>query len=71
MNTMWGWPRGLIARDRWYFDDFVLGTDFTGGVDPVQVPFTLALPGVIGPGSLTISLWGYYDTDHELEAVGQ
>jgi hypothetical protein len=36
-------------------------------VDPVQVPFALSLPGVSGQGSLTISLWGYYDTGHELE----
>ena len=62
-----GLAPGTDGRDRWYFDDFVLGTDFTGGVDPVQVPFDLALPGVIGQGFLTISLWGYYDTDHELE----
>ena len=62
-----GLAPGADSRDRWYFDDFVLGTDFTGGVDPVQVPFTLALPGVIGQGSLKISLWGYYDTNHELE----
>jgi hypothetical protein len=59
-----GLAPGTNERDRWFFDDFVLGTDFTGGVDPVQVPFDLPLPGVSGQGSLTISLWGYYDTGH-------
>jgi hypothetical protein len=62
-----GLAPGADSRDRWYFDDFVLGTDFTGGPDPVQVPFSLTLPGVVGSGSLKISLWGYYDTDHEVE----
>jgi hypothetical protein len=62
-----GLAPGTDERDRWFFDDFVLGTDFTGGVNPVQVPFALPLPGVIGQGDLTISLWGYYDTTHELE----
>jgi hypothetical protein len=62
-----GLAPGTNERDRWFFDDFVLGTDFTGGVDPVQVPFDLTLPGVIGQGNLTISLWGYYDTGHQVE----
>ena len=62
-----GLAPGANERDRWFFDDFVLGTDFTGGAVPVQVPFSLSLPGVAGSGSLKISLWGYYDTDHELE----
>jgi hypothetical protein len=62
-----GLAPGENDRDRWFFDDFVLGTDFTGGVNPVQVPFALSLPGAVGQGSLTISLWGYYDTTHQLE----
>jgi hypothetical protein len=62
-----GLAPGTNERDRWYFDDFVLGTDFTGGPNPVQVPFDLTLPGVIGQGNLTISLWGYYDTGHQVE----
>jgi hypothetical protein len=62
-----GLAPGTNDRDRWFFDDFVLGTDFTGGVDPVQVPFDLTLPGVVGSGDLTISLWGYYDTGHQVE----
>jgi hypothetical protein len=62
-----GLAPGTNERDRWFFDDFVLGTDFTGGPAPVQVPFALTLPGVVGAGNLTISLWGYYDTGHELE----
>ncbi|MGD9133765.1 MAG: C25 family cysteine peptidase, partial [Desulfobacterales bacterium] len=62
-----GLAPGTNDRDRWFFDDFVLGTDFTGGPDPVQVPFALSLPGVAGTGSIKISLWGYYDTEHVLE----
>jgi hypothetical protein len=62
-----GLAPGTNERDRWFFDDFVLGTDFTGGPDPVQVPFDLTLPGVIGQGNLIISLWGYYDTGHQVE----
>jgi hypothetical protein len=62
-----GLAPGADDRDRWFFDDFVLGTDFTGGLEPVQVPFALSLPGVVGSGNLSISLWGYFDTDHQLE----
>jgi hypothetical protein len=62
-----GLAPGTNERDRWFFDDFVLGTDFTGGPNPVQVPFDLTLPGIIGSGDLNISLWGYYDTGHEVE----
>ncbi len=40
-----GLAPGTNERDRWFFDDFVLGTDFTGGPNPVQVPFDLTLAG--------------------------
>ena len=62
-----GLAPGADGRDRWYFDDFVLGTDFTGGVDPVQVPFTWRCRESSARAASKISLWGYYDTDHELE----
>ncbi len=62
-----GLAPGKDSLDRWYFDDLVLGTDFTGGPDPQQVLFPLTLPGIMGTGSLTITLWGFFDTDHEIE----
>jgi hypothetical protein len=58
---------GDESLDRWFFDDLVLGSALTGTPDPVPVDFTINLPGVAGQGSLTISMWGYYDTYHDLE----
>jgi hypothetical protein len=51
---------GPDDMDRWYFGDLVPAA-------APAVPFELATPNAVGPGSLTISLWGYFDTDHELE----
>ena len=53
--------------DRWFFDELVLGSELSGTPDPVPVDFTVNLPAVAGQGSLTISMWGYYDTDHDVE----
>jgi hypothetical protein len=39
----------------------------TGTPDPVAADFTINLPAVAGQGSLTISMWGYYDTYHDVE----
>jgi hypothetical protein len=59
---------GPDELDRWYFDEYVLGAEFTGPDDsPVPVDFTLALPGVAGQGVLSISVWGYFDSDHDVE----
>jgi hypothetical protein len=58
---------GDESLDRWFFDDLVLGSALTGTPDPVPVDFSINLPGVAGQGSLTISMWGYYDTYHDLE----
>ena len=57
---------GADAVDRWYFANFVLGTDFTGTPSPMPVDFTFTLPGVAGAADLKIWLWGYYDTMHEV-----
>jgi len=62
-----GLAPGDDSLDRWFFDDFVLGTDFTQTPDPVLKDFTVNLPGIAGPGSIKISMWGYYDTYHEIE----
>jgi hypothetical protein len=51
--------------DRWFNPSFVVGDGIQGGGNPVD--FSLNLPGLSGQPSLTIRLWGYYDTDHELE----
>jgi hypothetical protein len=53
--------------DRWFFKDLVLGTGFTGTPDPVPVDFTINIPGVAGQGNLTIYLWGFFDTDHDVD----
>jgi hypothetical protein len=62
-----GLAPGDDSLDRWFFDDFVLGTDFTGTPDPVPTDFSVNLPGISGSGSIKISMWGYYDTYHEIE----
>jgi hypothetical protein len=62
-----GLAPGDDSLDRWFFDDFVLGTDFTRTPDPVPTDFSVNLPGIAGPGSIRISMWGYYDTYHEIE----
>ena len=62
-----GLAPGDDSLDRWFFDDFVLGTSFSGTPDPVPADFTVNLPGIAGHGSIKISMWGYYDTYHEVE----
>ncbi len=62
-----GLAPGDDSLDRWFFDDFVLGKSFTGTPDPVATDFIINLPGVAGAGSITVSMWGYYDTYHEVE----
>jgi hypothetical protein len=62
-----GLAPGDDSLDRWFFDDFVLGTGFSGTPDPVPIDFTVNLPGIAGHGSIKISMWGYYDTYHEIE----
>jgi hypothetical protein len=62
-----GLAPGDHSLDRWFFDDIVPGTDFTRTADPVPTDFTVNLPGVAGPGSIKVSLWGFYDTYHEIE----
>ena len=58
---------GEDGLDRWYYAQFVLGTGFTGGPDPLPADFALPVFGNQAPGRLTVSLWGYADTDHDLE----
>ena len=58
---------GDDALDRWFFDDLVLGSAFTSTPDPVPVDFTVNLSGIAGQSSLTISMWGFYDTYHDVE----
>jgi hypothetical protein len=60
-----GLATGADNLDRWFFDTFVLGSGLGGGA---PVPFTLTLPDVAGTmqGDLTISMFGFYDTDHEV-----
>jgi hypothetical protein len=58
---------GADGLDRWYYSQYVLGTGFTPFEDPLPYHFKLPAYGNQGPGRLTISLWGYSDTDHDLE----
>ncbi|MEJ2102051.1 MAG: C25 family cysteine peptidase, partial [Desulfobacterales bacterium] len=55
---------GADSLDRWYYTQRVLSASFIGGG-----PADYALPvyGHQGAGSLSISLWGYLDTEHEAE----
>jgi hypothetical protein len=62
-----GLAPGDDSLDRWFFGDVVPGTDFTRTPDPVPTDFTIDLPGIAGPGSIRISMWGFYDTYHEIE----
>jgi len=55
---------GADARDRWFSPSFVVGAGFGYGV--ISADFTLTLPDVGGQGTLTFSMWGSYDTDHEV-----
>ncbi|MBW2437158.1 MAG: hypothetical protein JRF29_07755, partial [Deltaproteobacteria bacterium] len=61
-----GLAPGDDALDRWFWDA-MLGSALTGTPDPVPTSFTVNLPGVAGQGRLTISMWGYYDTYHDVE----
>jgi hypothetical protein len=62
-----GLAPGADGLDRWYFSRPVLGTGFTPDPDPAPAHFGLPVYGHQGPGSLTISLWGYADTAHDLK----
>ena len=62
-----GLAPGEDSLDRWYYGQYVLGTGFTGGPDPVPAHFALPVYNHQGTGDLTISLWGYSDTGHDLE----
>ena len=62
-----GLAPGDDSLDRWFFDDLVLGSALSGTPDPVPTDFSINLPAVAAQGSLTISMWGYYDTYHDVE----
>jgi hypothetical protein len=63
-----GLAPGDDSLDRWFLD-VVRGSALTGTPDPVPVDFSVKLPGVAGQGRLTISMWGFYDTYHEVEIL--
>jgi hypothetical protein len=56
---------GADTLDRWFSLSYLVGAGTAGGGDPVD--FTLSLEDVAGQGSLTLSLWGFRDTDHEVD----
>ncbi|GAG52228.1 unnamed protein product, partial [marine sediment metagenome] len=60
----WIGAPGEDSLDRWFFNAQLLGDEVEWGGDPVD--FMFSVPGVIDTGDLTISLSGYYDTDHEV-----
>jgi hypothetical protein len=60
----WIGAPGDDSLDRWFFNGMLLGDEVEWGGDPVN--FTFSVPGAIDTGDLTISLSGYYDTDHEV-----
>jgi hypothetical protein len=62
-----GLAPGTDGLDRWFYSQYVLGTGFSYTEDPLPAHYKLPVYGSQGPGRLTISLWGYSDTDHDLE----
>jgi hypothetical protein len=62
-----GLAPGEDGLDRWYYGQYVQGIGLAGGPDPVPAHFALPIHKSQSPGNLTISLWGYSDTDHDLE----
>ncbi|HUT71646.1 MAG TPA: C25 family cysteine peptidase [Desulfatiglandales bacterium] len=60
----WIGAPGDDSLDRWFFNGMLLGDEVEWGGNLVNVTF--AIPGAIDTGDLTISLSGYYDTDHEV-----
>ncbi|MBW2059142.1 MAG: DUF2341 domain-containing protein [Deltaproteobacteria bacterium] len=60
----WRLAPGSDSLDRWFFYDAVLGDGLKGGGNPVD--FTLPVPDPEGPGTLTLSMIGTYDTDHRV-----
>jgi hypothetical protein len=59
-----GLAPGDDSLDRWYYAQYVLGSGFPGA-GPAH--FAMPVYNSQGPGDLTISLWGYSDTDHDLQ----
>jgi CheY-like chemotaxis protein len=58
---------GADSIERWFFNIFVQGTEHVGGGQPK--PFTIAVPGPVSTGTLTILVAGQTDTDHELRVA--
>jgi hypothetical protein len=60
----WIGAPGDDSLDRWFFNSMLLGDEVDWGGNPVD--FTFSVPGAVGTGDLTITLSGYYNTDHEV-----
>ena len=63
-ELIWLHAPGADDFERWFFYATVSGADISGGGSPV--PFTLNLNHVAGDGRLSISLYGAFDTDHQV-----
>ena len=60
---------GGRRSDRWFFDTYMPGDGWDKAWVPTAgdlIPFTVALPGALGPGTVTIELFDNFDQDHEL-----
>ena len=60
----WGMAPGDDALDRWFFSPAISGAEIAGGGLPVD--YTISLPGAAGDGILEITLYGAYDTEHDV-----
>jgi hypothetical protein len=56
---------GDDSLDRWFILPFVYGAGIQTGGNPVE--YAVSLPGVSNLGSLKIRMYGFYDTDHEVD----
>ena len=62
---------GPDSRDRWIFSTIARGSEINHAAAGLPVDFTFTLPDVAGSAgdTLTISMIGAYDTDHEVDVA--
>jgi hypothetical protein len=63
-SRYWLLAPGADSLERWFYFDWVLGADLGGGA---PVNFNLPVADPDGTGTLTVSMVGTYNTDHEVD----